>query len=70
MTDQELATYLGLDGDPRAPRIIAALDPARRATYERMHEVEGELNLWQAGLGPKPTGVIVCRPHGRRDHAG
>lgn len=66
MTDLELAKFLGIDDDERWPRAIAKLDPIKRATYERMSEVTIELNLWQAGLGPKPTGVIVCHEHKRR----
>ena len=66
MTDAELARYLGIDNDPRWPRAIAKLSAKRRATYERMHQVEVELKLWQDGLGPKPANVIVCcgRRHG------
>lgn len=66
MTDLELAKFLGIDDDDRWPRAIAKLDPVKRATYERMSEVTIELNLWQAGLGPKPKDVIVCHEHKRR----
>ena len=66
MTDLELAKYLGIADDERWPRAIAKLDPAKRATYERMAVVEVELNLYDAGLGPKPQGIIICRDHKRR----
>jgi len=61
MTDAELAVFLGIDDDPRWPRAIEKLDPLKRATYERMAQVETELKLYDAGLGPKPNGVIICR---------
>jgi hypothetical protein len=65
VTDLELAKFLGIADDERWPRAIAKLDPKKRAMYERMAQVEIELNLWQAGLGPKPEGVIVCHDHKR-----
>ena len=65
MTDAELAVYLGIDDDPRWPRAIAKLEPQRRATYERMADVEMELKVWQAGAAPMPKGVIVCHEHKR-----
>jgi hypothetical protein len=65
VTDRELAEYLGISDLPRWPWYIANLDPKRRATYERMREVEEDIKLWQAGVGPKPTGVILCHEHKR-----
>lgn len=64
MTDAELADYLGASDHPdkeQLARFIASLAPEKRAAYERMAQVEFELKLWQAGIGPKPRGVIVCR---------
>ncbi len=69
MSDAELAAFLGIINDPRWPGAIARLDPAKREIYERMADVEMELNLWQAGIAPMPKGVIVCHEHkyrGRR----
>lgn len=66
MTDLELAQGMGIADDERWPKVIAKLSPEKRAAYERLITVADELNLWQAGLGPKPTGVIVCREHKRR----
>ena len=66
MTDEELAVYLCPDDVPLGLKIVAA-QPERRALWERMHEVEGEIALWQAGLGPKPSGVIVCGPREVRE---
>jgi len=40
----------------------ASLTGAKRASLERLIEVGRELALWEAGVGPKPAGVIVCGP--------
>ena len=63
MTDEELVAFVGIaDLAPvLQTKFIAGLTPDRRATYERMHQVTVELDLWQAGLGPKPEGVIITR---------
>ena len=66
MTDSELADYLGISDHPdkaQLQRYITSIPPAKRATYERMAQVEFELRLWQAGAGPKPNDVIVCGDH-------
>jgi hypothetical protein len=65
MSDQELAAYLGIDGDPNWPKFVGNMDPKARSAYERMREVEFDIKLWQAGVGPKPTGVILCHDHSR-----
>jgi hypothetical protein len=59
-----LAKFLGLADDARWPSAIAKLTAKQRATYERMANVCIELDLWQAGLAPKPENVIVCLPRG------
>lgn len=63
MTDAELSGFLGLsEYEPEvAQRVINALPTEKRAVFERMAQVEHELKLWQLGLGPKPSGAIVCR---------
>ena len=61
MTDLELAKFLGIDDDERWPRAIAKLSQERRAALECMAQVTHELNLWQAGLGPKPRNVLICK---------
>lgn len=58
MTDEQLAAYLNLTTD-EAAILIPKLTPQRRAVYDRMATVEVEVNLWQAGLGPKPAGVLI-----------
>lgn len=65
MTDAELAVYLGIADLPRWPWYIANMNPAQRETYERMYQIEFDIALWQAGIGPKPTGVILCKDHKR-----
>lgn len=59
MTDEQLAKYLCIENAPNRDLVIAKIGPTERATYERMAQVEMELSLWQAGLGPKPTGVLI-----------
>lgn len=66
MTDEELAKFMGIAGHSKAPAIIAALTPEKRALYESMATVEIELDLWLAGLGPKPKGVLVDLARKRR----
>lgn len=59
MTDQELATFLGIGDDARWPKVVAKIAPAKRAVYERMAGLETEVALWQEGLAPKPEGVLI-----------
>jgi hypothetical protein len=73
MTDDELMEFIGIKRcSPEArAKIMARITPAKRAHYESMADTVVELNLWAAGLGPKPQGVIVCgcsrcRPRGRK----
>jgi hypothetical protein len=58
MNDTELAEYLGLT-PAEALIVLPKLTPERRALYDRMKQVEMEAALWQAGLGPKPKGVLI-----------
>jgi hypothetical protein len=62
MTDDELADFLGIKGKEGCGLIMAGITPEKRATYERMAEVETELFLFQCGLGPRPQDVIICGP--------
>jgi hypothetical protein len=68
MTDAELQVFLGIAGKKGCAEIMASITPEQRAVYDRMADVEREIELWQAGLGPKPEGVIVCRGHSRGEH--
>jgi hypothetical protein len=56
MTDLELATFLGIETDPRWPRAIAALTGAQRAAYEGMARRVEELRAYAAGCGPRAGG--------------
>jgi hypothetical protein len=66
VTDEQLAKYLCISDDPMRDAVIKALSPAKRATYERMASIETELELWQAGLGPKPNVLIDTERSTRR----
>lgn len=68
MTDAELAEFLGITNEPFRDKMIAAMTQNQRALYERMADVERDLNLWQAGVGSKPEGVIVCHDRGHKRH--
>lgn len=57
MTDLELAQFMGVRESD-----LALLSAERRATYEAMAEKYNEICLYEAGLGPKPAGVILCGP--------
>lgn len=62
MTDAELIKFLGIDGEPKAQALVDRLSPAKRSAYERMASLESDIALWQAGFGPKPTGVLMDFP--------
>lgn len=59
MTDEQLAQYLNIKDWPNWQEAIAAIPATRRAVFERMATLETEIDLWQKGLGPKPTGVLI-----------
>lgn len=58
MTDAELLVYLGIQNEPAdvQARIMATMTPQRRAITEKMRDIE----LWDQGFGPKPSGVFIC----------
>ena len=61
VTDDQLIEFLGLgrcSGEVRT-KVLRSITPARRAVYDRMAEVEVALQLWECGLGPKPSGVLI-----------
>lgn len=63
MTNEALADFLCPDDPATGLRIVVeTLTPEKRAAYERMAEVCDEIALWEAGVGPKPLGVILCGP--------
>lgn len=59
LTDAELTEFLALTPE-EAAIIFAKITPEKRAVWERMAEVYGEIVLWEAGVGRKPSGVILC----------
>jgi hypothetical protein len=60
VTDDELAAYLGISPEhPKKVAVIAGLGADKRAVFERMAALEVEVELWQAGLAPKPTNVLL-----------
>ena len=60
MENVALAAELCPDDPAGGLRIVEAMTPAKRAAVERLIAVSDELVLWEAGVGPKPEGVIVC----------
>lgn len=63
MTDEQMATFLGIPADePKRMAVVKALKPEKRAVYERMANLEMELKLWQDGLGPRPSDVLIDFP--------
>lgn len=63
MTDEEMVEFLGFGDDPKGPAAVAALAPEQRALFERMADLEVEVNLWTEGVGPKPVGVLIDGPN-------
>lgn len=61
MTDEQLEVFLGIANETPENRakILRSLTPAKRALYDRMADIETELKLWEMGLGPRPTGVLI-----------
>jgi hypothetical protein len=63
MTDDELLKYLGLPDGPDERLYVASLSRGHLSAYERMREAEEDIALWQAGVGPVPRRVIICKEH-------
>ena len=71
MTDEELATFLGLKPEEeKRVEFVKHLLPEKRALFERMAGLETELKLWQDGLGPKPQGVLIDTERSTRRRKG
>ena len=62
MTDAELGAELYPDAPHVGAWMAHRMHPNKRAVCVRLIEVGREANLWTAGLGPKPTGAILCGP--------
>ena len=61
MSDEQLLDFLGVSKETTENRakLLRSITPERRLLYERMVGLETELTVWQMGLGPKPTGVLI-----------
>jgi hypothetical protein len=71
MSDEEMATFLGLTAeDEKRVGFVNGLSPEKRALFERMAGLEMELKLWQDGLGPKPAGVLIDTERSTRGRRG
>lgn len=66
MTDEQMAEFLGFGDDPRRIEAVQKLAPEKRALFERMASLDTEVELWLAGLAPKPAGVLMDFPKGKR----
>ena len=62
MSDDELGAEVCPDDPAAGAEYVRRITPAKREGLVRLVQVGRELELWQAGLGPKPEGVIVCGP--------
>lgn len=61
MTDSDFAAVVGCTLDE-----VARFPADKRRQLEALAPVVDEVMLYDAGLGPLPAGVIVCRAKGRR----
>ena len=66
MTDEQLAIYTGIRDWPNWEEAVKQFTPKQRATFERMADFEMEWSLYQEGLGPKPTGVLIDEERRKR----
>ena len=65
MTDEQMAEFLGFGDHPRGVEAVQKLPPEKRALFERMSTLDAEVELWKAGLGPKPVGVLMDFARGK-----
>jgi hypothetical protein len=63
MTDDDLTKFLGLT-PAEAEVILPTLTQSLRQTYERLHDAEMAIRLWQQGVAPLPKGIIVLPDRG------
>lgn len=67
MTDEQMAAFMGLEpGNTKHMAVVKALPASEREMFESMARLEHEVELWAAGLGPKPTGVMIDMARGPR----
>jgi hypothetical protein len=65
MSDAELGAELCPDNPAEGATVVSRFTLEKRATYERLVAVGRELVLWEAGVGPMPSGVIVTPARGK-----
>jgi hypothetical protein len=70
MTDAELADYLGISNTPGWENVIRTLTKKQRRGFEALKVAEEDIKLWQEGVGPKPTDVIMCHDHSKSNTEG
>ncbi len=66
MTDAELGRALAPDEPPQIQLCLVGALGERRGIYQRLAEVAEEIDLWLAGLAPRPPGVVLNRAPRRR----
>lgn len=60
MDDAQLAAYMNIT--PEHAELFRAKDPAGWERYRSVCSVFQDVELWDQGLGPLPTGVMVDTP--------
>lgn len=63
MSDEEMAKFIsGGDGWEEFLPVVTAWDAEKRETYEFLMTAAMAVELFDAGLGPMPDGVMVDYP--------
>jgi len=65
MSDAELGAELCPDNPAEGAVAARRMTADQRAAYERLVKVGRELALWEAGVGPIPSGVIATPARGK-----
>lgn len=60
MTDEELRAFINVT--PEQFEKMRDYIEKNRPIYEAMNKLIDDVELWQKGLGPKPTNAIICGP--------
>lgn len=61
MTDEAFAVFLDIPLE-----LVGKFKPELRARYEALANKAFEVELYDAGVGPRPTGVIITRDRKRK----
>lgn len=62
MTDAELGREIWPENPELGAQLVANMASEKREALERLIALAEGINLWQAGVEPKPTGAIICGP--------